>query len=261
LEYHSTAENLGISRKHSTLLDGMTGNPTARITQIDRHSGISSLQIDQNSKYTFSFYSENKNTCVENDNSNQTNLTNTETGLPPDDPADPCLFLDCEDSPDEVNECVCLPGFKPRVGSYVVSCWVKSEPNKGKLIIKTRNGNLELYPSGSIIDGWQRLESEFYVPNGAVTNLGDLIEVSFVNTSGSSKLYIDDFRIHPYESTMSTVVYDPKTGLPLATHDNYNFTTFYNYDESLNLVKVRVETIDGIKTINEIETGIYREKN
>jgi hypothetical protein len=54
---------------------------------------------------------------------------------------------------------------------------------------------------------------------------------------------------------MSTTVYDPVTLLPLATHDGNNFTTFYNYDENLNLVRVRVETIEGIKTVSESETG------
>jgi hypothetical protein len=56
-------------------------------------------------------------------------------------------------------------------------------------------------------------------------------------------------------SSMSTIVYDPRTLLPIATHDDYNFTTFYNYDENLVLVRTRVETIEGIRTIMEVESG------
>jgi hypothetical protein len=78
------------------------------------------------------------------------------------------------------------------------------------------------------------------------------------NTSGTT-VHFDDLRIHPFLAGMTTTVYDPKTLLPLATHDGYNFTTFYNYDENLNLTRVRVETIEGIKTVSESEMGGYKQ--
>ena len=67
--------------------------------------------------------------------------------------------------------------------------------------------------------------------------------------------YIDDIRIHPFKSSMVTMVYDKKTLLPLARHDAYNFTTFYNYDRNLQIRKVRVETYEGIRTVTESESG------
>jgi hypothetical protein len=44
----------------------------------------------------------------------------------------------------------------------------------------------------------------------------------------------------------------------MASHDGYNYTTFYNYDENLNQVRVRVETENGIQTIVESEFGGYK---
>ena len=76
-----------------------------------------------------------------------------------------------------------------------------------------------------------------------------------INNNTGIPAYFDDLRIHPFLAGMQTTVYDPATFLPLATHDGYNFTTFYNYDENLNLVRIRVETEEGIKTIMEQESG------
>ncbi|MNR46515.1 hypothetical protein D3C85_1654920 [compost metagenome] len=72
-------------------------------------------------------------------------------------------------------------------------------------------------------------------------------------------VYFDDFRMHPVLAGMTTTVYDPVTLLKIATHDGYNYTTFYNYDENNQLVRVRVETIEGIKTISESEMSIYKQ--
>ncbi len=151
-----------------------------------------------------------------------------------------------------VDSCSCIKDFEPTPGDYVIGAWIYNDPvtdSIGRIqVAVTGQPTLTFSPSGPVIDGWQRLEGTFTVTAGAT------VTVSLKNAA-PNYVYFDDLRIHPLIAGMTTTVYDPKTLLPLATHDGYNFTTFYNYDENLNLVRVRVETIEGIKTISEAEIG------
>lgn len=153
-----------------------------------------------------------------------------------------------------VQECNCIPPFEPTPGDYIVGAWVKKDnplgSAQGTIAVTIDSGSPTIMtPSGPVIDGWQRLEGTFTVPSGATT-----VTVQLRHVSGTS-VNFDDVRIHPLLASMVTTVYDPETLLPLAQHDSYNFTTFFNYDENLNLVRLRVETIEGIQTISEMETG------
>jgi hypothetical protein len=190
------------------------------------------------------------------------------------------LGYDCAESDGIVSgmfvaqECVCIKPFEPRPGEYVVGLWVKEKTSNtpltytnGKVHILLKNGSATVinYPaftaSGPIIDGWQRIEGVFAIPedpnNPGYPLNADGIEVILENY-GNQEVFFDDIRIHPFLASMSTVVYDPKTLMPLATHDGNNFTTFYNYDENLSPVRVRVETTEGIKTVSESEFGSFK---
>lgn len=171
---------------------------------------------------------------------------------------------DCErDSKDyiEALECNCLKDFEPVPGKYIIGAWVRNDdptaiaPGQIQVVTDgTLPVNTTYSATGVVLDGWQRMEGSFTIPSNATS-----ISVSLKNTSGSVTTNFDDLRIHPFQAAMSTVAYDAQTLLPLATHDGNNFTTFYNYDENYNLVRVRVETIEGIKTISESEIGGYKQ--
>lgn len=153
--------------------------------------------------------------------------------------------------------CDCIQQFSPIPGTYVISAWFKKDLSEESysninVSIETPTGIVTFTPSGPIIDGWQRLEAIFEVPNQAGSIIVKLSNNSSVN------MYVDDFRIHPLKSIMTTTVYNPQNLLPMATHDENNFTTFYNYDENNQLVRIRVETIEGIRTISEINRGIKK---
>jgi hypothetical protein len=155
------------------------------------------------------------------------------------------------------SECDCIQQFSPIPGTYVISAWFKKDLSEESysninVSIETPTGIVTFTPSGPIIDGWQRLEAIFEVPNQAGSIIVKLSNNSSVN------MYVDDFRIHPLKSIMTTTVYNPQNLLPMATHDENNFTTFYNYDENNQLVRIRVETIEGIRTISEINRGIKK---
>ncbi|MNJ90835.1 hypothetical protein D3C87_84750 [compost metagenome] len=152
------------------------------------------------------------------------------------------------------NSCVCIPPFRPTSGKeYIVGGWIRKGTSSASINVRLTGGGAAITPvmtTGREIEGWVRVESQpFEIPVGYTG-----ISISLTN-SGVSPVYFDDIRVHPFLAGMTTVVYDPVTLLPIATHDGYNYTTFYNYDENLELVRIKVETEEGIKTVMERENG------
>lgn len=150
----------------------------------------------------------------------------------------------------------CITSFSPLQGrKYVLSAWVKENAPP---TTKTYTGpSISLnYPSigitqgpffakGNIIDGWQRIEQEFTVPATAVA-----IKVQ-LNNEGSNQVFFDDIRVHPFDANMKSFVYDPVTLRLSAELDENNYATYYEYDEEGKLIRVKKETQNGIKTIQE----------
>lgn len=112
--------------------------------------------------------------------------------------------------------------------------------------------NVILKPAGPIIDGWQRIEGSFVAPAGA-----ESMSLSIVN-SGTGKLYLDDIRIHPYNANMRSYVYDPVNLRLVAELDENNYGSFYEYDEEGLLIRTKVETREGIKTVTETRTSLQK---
>lgn len=200
-----------------------------------RHSGLKSLKVAANNTASVQKKIQSSATCIAAD-------------VP--DPSNKNVTIDA---------CNCVKPFEPTPGTYIVGAWIRNtdpltaSPARVRVAI-TGGNTLTFAPSGPVIDGWQRLEGEFNIPSSGAT----IISVDLVNTSSQTAVYFDDLRIHPLLAGMTTVVYDPATLLPMATHDGYNFTTFYNYDENLNQVRLRVETVEGIKTVSETESGGFK---
>ena len=169
--------------------------------------------------------------------------------------------------------CTDCKGFVPTPGKkYVLSAWVSdgrdipenamnfseaairlSFLGTGSTVLMVKDFNAK----GNNVNGWQRIEEEFDVPLGVVS-----LEITFLNNYsggvGSEDIYFDDFRIHPFNASMMTYVYNVETMQLEAQLDDRNFYTQYIYDEEGNLVKVNVETIDGVRTTAETRTNIAR---
>jgi hypothetical protein len=110
------------------------------------------------------------------------------------------------------------------------------------------NGNSEnvtIKPAGSIIEGWQRFEGYFTVPAG-VTNM----DLKLVNNSGNT-IYYDDIRVHPFNANMKSYIYDPVNLRLLSQLDGNNYASYYEYDEEGTLIRTKVETRQGVKTVTE----------
>jgi hypothetical protein len=148
------------------------------------------------------------------------------------------------------------PTFKLTPGKRMFfSAWVREgcatpciNYSNSKVQLVFNDGSSEpvsINPSGAIIEGWQKVEGEFTVPPDAT-----IMTLQLLNTGGSVN-YWDDIRIQPFNSNMKTYTYDPRTLRLAAELDENNYATFYEYDEEGQLVRVKKETSQGIKTINE----------
>lgn len=161
----------------------------------------------------------------------------------------------------------CIPSFSPTTGkNYVVSAWVK-EVKASTILTDYVDATLrvkivgydefDFQPEGEIIDGWQRLEGQFFLPNGY-----DEIEISLLNTfsTSSAVVYFDDVRVSPYDATLKTFVYHPTSKKLMAELDNQNYATIYEYDEDGDLVRVKKETSRGVVTLKEHRKNIRKDE-
>lgn len=144
----------------------------------------------------------------------------------------------------------CHDLFNPTLEKdYIVSAWVKETSPAASYA----NNNLKVYfgtlltttlsPAGPVIDGWQRYEAKVSVPANATE-----FSLTFDATQTS---YFDDVRIHPYDANMKSFVYDSRSLRLMATLDENNYATLYEYDDQGNLVRTKKETERGVVTLQE----------
>ncbi|MBI3884090.1 MAG: hypothetical protein HY305_07790 [Sphingobacteriales bacterium] len=113
----------------------------------------------------------------------------------------------------------------------------------------TATNQLAFYPSGPIIEGWQKIERDFTVPVAATS------AKIVLGNDGDQPVYFDDIRVHPYNANMKSYVYDQQTLRLTSELDENNYASFYEYDEEGQLIRVKKETIEGIKTIKETRSA------
>jgi hypothetical protein len=107
-------------------------------------------------------------------------------------------------------------------------------------------GGVPMKAQGPVIEGWQRVEGVFSLSSASNITMANI---------GSVPLYVDDIRIHPYNANMKSYVYDPRTLRLVAELDENNYAAFYEYDEEGQLVRVKKETVQGVKTIKETRSA------
>jgi hypothetical protein len=151
----------------------------------------------------------------------------------------------------------CLPKFTLLPNkTYIISGWVREQSATNNTLnysvaniqLNIGSVNVTCKPSGLIIDGWQRIETEFKTPSG----FNNLI-LTF-----SSNCNFDDLRLFPFNGNMKSYVYSYKDYSLMAQLDENNFATFYEYDQQKQLKRVKKETDKGIMTIQEINFGSFK---
>jgi hypothetical protein len=121
---------------------------------------------------------------------------------------------------------------------YLLSYWFR--PQSISSLVHAYSAPLGQVRS-NIIDGWQQAEMVITTPSS-----GSTYSLTF-----PSGLYIDDIRIMPINANMKAFVYHPVNQRLIATLDENNFASFYEYDQEGNLIRTKKETEKGIITVME----------
>lgn len=163
--------------------------------------------------------------------------------------------------PYNTGDCDCLPTFSPEPGRYVVTAWVKEGDGLGayqyqdhrlRLITRGTAGvrNNDFVAKGKIIEGWQRIEGVF-----EVRSQDQELDVVFESLAGKTA-YFDDLQIFPEDGDMKNFVYDDISLKLLSEIDPNGYATFYEYDASGQLIRIKKETERGLMTIQESASGL-----
>jgi hypothetical protein len=165
---------------------------------------------------------------------------------------------------------LCIPQFAMEQGKkYVISAWVKEKGAAATVLnyadsvhvrffstavngTQTQMSINKFVPTGTFVEGWQKVEGEFVVPtvpNGQTPV--QPIGMNIILKTSSKDAYFDDIRVHTYDGTMQSFVYNPKTLRLEAVLDERNYSTIYEHNEEGQLIRVKKETEKGIMTIKE----------
>lgn len=247
--YFDTDCNFSPNYKNFRFFDAGQQGETYNLDDQISHSGLYSIRLKGNTRITIK---NNLRPC-NNFALPATDNGNNEKSIP----SRKCFS---RDGIHIENDCsACLPKLHPDAEEeYYASVWVASEqsldcnvpPLTASLNIGFDDGSIPqtFEAVGPTIDGWQRIEARFTIPQFA--------EKLIINISNLDRdfVYFDDFRFHPWESYMNAYVYDPNSMRLMAELDENNYASFYEYDDEGILVRVKRETEAGIVTIQEART-------
>ncbi|WP_118953408.1 hypothetical protein [Taibaiella helva] len=124
---------------------------------------------------------------------------------------------------------------------YLLSYWFRP-------VAPPANANSYVVPAGmqarsNIIEGWQQVDMVIHTPPASS---GPTASVTI-----PANIFVDDIRILPMDANMKAFVYHPVNQKLVATLDENNFASFYEYDQEGNLVRTKKETEKGIITVME----------
>jgi hypothetical protein len=129
---------------------------------------------------------------------------------------------------------------------YIVSMWLKPQGGDNNTDINvtgnlvTDSANTAIRKVGNPIEGWQQVEARFR-PSASGTTALRL----------PANYYVDDIRVYPVAANMKAFVYHPFNMRLMATLDENNYATFFEYDQEGNLIRTKRETEIGVMTIRE----------
>jgi hypothetical protein len=108
-----------------------------------------------------------------------------------------------------------------------------------------------------MINGWQKYDYVFNLNSTSTT--GGNLNINF-NASGTNAypIYLDDFRVQPFNATMECYVYDPYQLRIWAQLDDRNYATIMEYDNEGVLVRTKKETQRGIYTVSETRKSLVK---
>lgn len=148
--------------------------------------------------------------------------------------------------------------------TYKLSFWVKgvsANDANGLVTVKCSHpitGKITNYNEASftspIIEKWRLCE--MLIPLDEI----DFSEMEIKIRDVSGTIYIDDIRLVPDDADAKSFVYDYKSLRLIGELDENHFTTFYDYDDAGNLIRIRKETEKGIVTLKEASFNYQNKK-
>lgn len=159
--------------------------------------------------------------------------------------------------------------FFPDAGKYIVSGWVKeinaNNIQKSNYISYIKVNHLGVatvfYPSGQVIDGWQRIVGIVDLPEeDPNAQTLPVFEIELICDVTATEAYFDDIRFFPYNGNLKSFVYAEDTQRLMAELDENNYATFYEYDLEGGLVRVKKETENGVMTIQETRSNTIKKE-
>ena len=148
---------------------------------------------------------------------------------------------------------------------YIISGWVKETQTvlpvtytNSSIVVSVNNPTgiktITCVPSGTIIDGWQRIIGILEIPPITLDPNAN-IKIDLNCNGTTTACYFDDIRFYPYDGSLKSFVYDEDTQRLMAELDENNYATFYEYDLEGGLIRVKKETEKGIYTIQETRSN------
>ena len=155
---------------------------------------------------------------------------------------------------------VLLKGGKHKAGHYKMSLWAHKD-NYQNLRFKIGSGGTPVLFNGEKVFAgeWVQLNHYFERTEPQVANSRAILIVS-----NSGDVYVDDLRLHPVQSSMTSYVYNDWDELTHVMGSN-NMATYYEYDSAGRLKRTYVEVADtpsvtgGFKLVSEYNQHYKRE--
>lgn len=132
---------------------------------------------------------------------------------------------------------------------YIVSYWFRPKGGQGSLNNYSAVSGMQL--KSNIIEGWQQAE-------GIITLQPSDTAYTLMLPKNA---FVDDIRILPMDANMKAFVYHPVNQRLIATLDENNFASMYEYDQEGNLVRTKKETEKGIITVMESRSANVKKSN
>lgn len=153
--------------------------------------------------------------------------------------ASPSLLIKAGANPEPVGQPRYIPLTLQSGKKYYISYWFRPKVISGVPNAYSAVSGMQL--KSNIIEGWQQAEGMISVSPSA----------SFYTLTLPANAYVDDIRILPMDANMKSFVYHPVNQRLIATLDENNFASMYEYDQEGNLVRTKKETEKGIITVME----------
>lgn len=137
---------------------------------------------------------------------------------------------------------------------YIIQYWEKPSSDVPSMPFHVSNPHVLTLQNQIKVGDWVR--KEYVLKTDAIS---DELTMKFHNPIDmEGVIYIDDFRITPFNSASKAFVYDSHTFNLMAILDQNHFASIYQYDEQGNLVISKKETVNGVKSISSKRSNIQR---